>query len=263
MKKRTRSLSLLLTLTLCGCATETDVSPVAETTVTTITAAETFPFYSSIEGSDNPLDSTEADRALRAILAEAYPTALDYYHLYFDGAVSDLSYPAEGDEEHEPVITVTLPDFDDRGEYLLLPKELPQTAAELRDALTAVFTERVTDEYMSSVETAENVTRGENGITVKSSTALVPIFLELDGRLYRYEGVRGGGLSLEWTTAKVVARTETEITFVYLGYTMSDTLMDAGLGRLVYEDGWKFDWYDLFDPIEWVDYREYYPELCA
>ncbi len=220
-------------------------------------------FYISEEQPSVPLEFTNEDKRLQDFLAENASQAYIWYDLYTSGYVGELPFPAEGDKEHQPVITVTFPWSDGfPAEYCLLSEELPRTAQTLENELKKIFSEKAVSEYMQGVEKAEFEKTGDREYAVTVSKDYAPLLLELNGRMYRIDGSRGGFLSPEWTTAKIVEQTETEFVFVYLGFAMSDTEMIAGLGRLKYEDGWKFDWFDFGEPIETVDYTKYYPELC-
>lgn len=249
------AIALSAAVLLAGCASEpTGTSAPAQT--------DPPPFYISGEQPGKPFELTDEDRALQAFLEESAPEAWRYYDLYTSGYVRGIPFPAEGDGEHESVITVTFPWGDGFSvEYALLSEELPQTVQALETELKKIFSENAVSEYLQSVEKADFEKIGENEYAVTVSGDFAPLLLGLNGRMYRIDSSRGGFLSPEWTTAKIVGQTETELVFVYLGYAMSDTDMLAGLGRLKNEEGWKFDWFDFGMPIEIVDYRDYYPNL--
>lgn len=257
MKKITVALSAAVLL--AGCASE----PIGTSApVQTDPLSTELQFYVSGEQPAEPFEFTDGDRALQTFLEEAAPEAYVYYFLCQSGYVPGIPFPAEGDGEHESVITVTFPWGDGFfAEYDLLSEELPQTVQALETELKKIFSENAASEYMQNVEKAEFEKIGESEYAVTVSGDCAPLLLELNGRMYRIDGSRGGFLSPEWTTAKIVEQTETEIVFVYLGFAMSDTEMLAGLGRLKNEEGWKFDWFDFAMPIETVDYRDYYPNL--
>lgn len=259
-------IAVFLTLSAAACAAGVPAEPAPPNSAEPSVPAETAPpqpqFYISGEQPAEPFEFTDEDQALQAFLTETAPEAYVYYHLYTSGFVRGLPFPAESDGEHESVITVTFPWGDGfSAEYALLSEELPQTVPSLETALKKIFSEKAVSEYMQNVEKAESEKIGECEYAVTVSKDCAPLLLELNGRMYRIDGSRGGFLSPEWTTAKIVEQTETEIVFVYLGFAMSDTEMLAGLGRLKNEEGWKFDGFDFGESIETVDYREYYPNL--
>lgn len=257
MKKFTAA--LFAAVLLAGCANEpTETSAPAQTDPLPASP----PFYISGEQPAEPFEFTDEDQALQAFLEETAPEAYVYHFLCQSGYVPGIPFPAEGDGEHGSVITVTFPWGDGfSAEYALLSEELPQTVQALETELKKIFSEKAVSEYLQNAQKAEFEKTGENEYAVTVSKDCAPLLLELNGRMYRIDGSRGGFLSPEWTTAKIVEQTELEIVFVYLGFAMSETDMLAGLGRLKNEEGWKFDWFDFGMPIEIVDYRDYYPNL--
>ena len=151
---------------------------------------------------------------------------------------------------------------------MLLSDELPfKTRAELEVCLKQYFSSEIVSQYMDSVAVGEIVEKEEDYCLIKITEGGyfdqkgflfgIPKFIEINGRLYRDDGTKGGWFTPNWSMAKVISKTDEEIIFSYLGYGMDDRKeIRAGLGRLKYEDGWKYDWWDIGTPYEMVDFAE-------
>lgn len=216
---------------------------------------------------------TEEDRELQKFLEDTVLEAEKFSQLYYSGSFGDIGYSAEGDG----VILVRFPQMEKaldkqiNDHYAILSDELPfKTAAELEASLKQYYSAEIVSRCMAHVAVGEVIPsnteeyytveireRGyfdENGFLYAA-----PTFIELNGRLYRAVSERGGGFTPNWSMVKVISKTDDVLIFSFLGYDMYDIKeICAGLGRLKYEDGWKYDWWDICNPYERVDYKEAY-----
>ena len=221
-----------------------------------------------------PYEFTEEDKELQKFLSETANEAAMYQSLYDGGYFGGIGFQIEGDQEHEGIISARFPQSEEALDkqiscsFMLLSDELPfKTRAELEACLKQYYSAEIVSGFMASVgvgkitqyteddcliEITENGYFDDNGFLIRA-----PQFIEINGRLYRDEGAKGGWFTPNWSMAKVISKTDEEIIFSYLGYGMDDIKeIRAGLGRLKYEDGWKYDWSDIITPYEMVDFEE-------
>lgn len=205
-----------------------------------------------------PYDFTEQDMELQMILSKIGEGALRYQGFFLDGFVDGVNDVVE-DEVHEKLIKVFIHEGDEfPTTYTLVSDMLPKTSEELESELRKYFSERIISErYMNLVakgEYAENENDSKKIILsdYESFAYTTPIFIELDERLYRIAAIASYSFCADWSMAKVISQTEEEIIFSYLDYYDTNELI-AALGRLKYEDGWKFDWEDVNKPYETTD----------
>ena len=221
-----------------------------------------------------PYEFTEEDKELQKFLSETVNEAEKFQQLYDSGYFGDIGWQTKGDQEHEDIITARFQqreqalDKQISCQYMLLSDELPfKTRAELEVCLKQYFSSEIVSQYMDSVAVGEIVEKDEDYCLIKITEGGyfdqkgflfgIPRFIEINGRLYRDDGTKGGWFTPNWSMAKVISKTDDEIIFSYLGYGMDDIKeIRAGLGRLKYEDGWKYDWWDIGAPYEMVDFAE-------
>ena len=216
---------------------------------------------------------TEEDKELQKFLAETVNEAMNFQSLYDSGYFGTIGWQIGWEEEHDGIISARFPQLEEDLDkqismhYVLLSDELPfKTASELEESLKQYYSAEVVSRFMGYVGIGEitqyteedclieieNVYFDDNGFLLS-----IPRFIEINGRLYRDEGAKGGWFTPNWSMAKVISKTDEELIFSYLGYGMDDIKeIRAGLGRLKYEDGWKYDWYDIIMPYEMVDFEE-------
>lgn len=233
--------------------TETDVENVNQTSAvpTESSAPKTDDAESTVnEGPD--ITFTEEDMELQAIIAEIVDKARDYSNLFAYGFIDYIS-EAEDDEEHEKQIRAALPEPFGTVGYHIISDTLPKTCDELRDELGNYYTESAVERFMIMTAKCEITEVGEEVTTLSfidgEASEILPIIIEIDGRLYHSEGTKSNGFG-DWTTARVKSRTENEIVFYYSDEVYSEIF--TGVGRIRNEDGWKFDW-DMGEPIEIVE----------
>ena len=225
-----------------------------------------------------PYEFTEEDKELQKFLAETVNEAEKFQELYDSGWFGDIGwfgangFPT-GDQEHEGVITVRFPQMEEpldkqiANEYVLLSDELPfKTAEELEESLKQYYSAEIVSQFMGYVCIGEIEGYAEDDYLIEFENGSfddngflfsIPRFIEINGRLYRDEGAKGGWFTPNWSMAKVISKTDEELIFSYLGYGMDDIKeIRAGLGRLKYEDGWKYDWRNILIPYEMVDFEE-------
>ena len=217
-----------------------------------------------------PYEFTQEDKELQKFLEDTVLEAEKFSQLYYSGDFGDISYSIEGDG----VILVRFPQMEKALDkqinchYAILPDELPfKTAAELEASLKQYYSAEVVSQCMTHVAVGEVIPgSAEEFYTVEIRERgyfddngflyAVPLFIELNGRLYRSVSDRGGGFTPNWSMAKVISKTDDVLIFSFLGYDMYDIKeIRAGLGRLKYEDGWKYDWWDIYTPYEMVDFE--------
>ena len=246
-----------------------------ETTTTTTSTSEgeittTDDPYTPVD-TNFPYEFTEEDKELQKFLAETVNEAEKFSQLYSSGDFGDIGCSIEGDG----VILVRFPQMEKALDkqischYAILSDELPfKTAVELETSLKQYYSAEIVSQCMVHVAVGEVVPgnaeeyyaveireRGyfdDNGFLYA-----IPSFIELNGRLYWSVSARGGGFTPNWSMAKVISKTDEELIFSFLGYDMYDIKeIRAGLGRLKYEDGWKYNWWDICNPYEMVDLEE-------
>ena len=220
-----------------------------------------------------PYEFTEEDKELQRFLEKTAYEALKYQGLYDGGYFGDIGWQVEGDQDHEGVISAIFPQMEQAldkqisMEYVLLSDELSfKTRDELEEELSLYYSSEIVSQFMGYVGIGEITERTENGCLIEIKNAYldengflysIPRFIEINGRLYRDTGAKGGWFTPNWSMAKVISKTDEELIFSYLGYGMDDIKeIRAGLGRLKYEDGWKYDWWDICSPYEMVDFEE-------
>lgn len=217
-----------------------------------------------------PYDFTEEDKELQRFLEKTANEALKYQGLYDSGYFGDIGWQIEGDEEHDGVIYARFPQLEQDvviKEYVFLSDELSfKTADELEEELSLYYSSEIVSEFMGYVGIGEITERTEDACLIEIKNAVlddngfmygVPRFIEINGRLYRDTGAKGGWFTPNWSMAKVISKTDEELIFSFLGYGMDDIKqIRAGLGRLKNEDGWKYDWWDICTPYEMVDPEE-------
>lgn len=242
-------------------------------TTTSATEGETTTLYDPYTPVDTnfPYEFTEEDKELQKFLAETADEAEKFSQLYSSGDFGDIRCSIEEDG----VILVRFPQMEKALDkqischYAILSDELPfKTAVELETSLKQYYSAEIVSQCMVHVAVGEIVPgnaeeyyaveireRGyfdDNGFLYA-----VPSFIELNGRLYWSVSARGGGFTPNWSMAKVISKTDEELIFSFLGYDMYDIKeIRAGLGRLKYEDGWKYDWWYIDNPYEMVDLEE-------
>ena len=250
-----------------------------ETTTTTTSANEgdTTTLYDPYTPVDTnfPYEFTEEDRELQKFLAETADEALKYQGLINSGGYfGDIGYSIDGEGEHMGIITARFPQMKEELDkqitysYALLSGEMPfKTSKELETNLKQYYSAEIVSQFMAYVDIGEvtgnteeysliELTEGghfdEDGFLLAN-----PYFIELNGRLYSLGAAKGGWFTPNWSMAKVISKTDEELIFSFLGYGMDDIKqIRAGLGRLKYEDGWKYDWWDISAPYEMVDFEE-------
>lgn len=220
-----------------------------------------------------PYEFTEEDKELQKFLAETVEEAEKFQSLYDNGFFGDIGWQKDWDSENDGIIIARFPQLEEAVDkqisyqYILLSDELPfKTADELEAELSLYYSSKIVSAFMGHVAVGEiterteeycliefkDVTLDENGFLFS-----VPGFVEINGRLYKAPGGKGGWFTPNWSMAKVISKTDDELIFSYLGYGMGDIKeILAGLGRLKYEDGWKYDWWDIPSPYEMVDIYE-------
>ena len=213
------------------------------------------------------VEYSQSDIELQNILLENYELAYAYYQFFTDGrwAYGDIDVRAEEKDDglHELNIKALLSQFDPLFEkpttsyYYLLSDEM---LSDLECSLNSCYSKEMTDVLLKQygVCRAEEVIKGDGGIyqiSTDSSEYLTPSVIEINGRLYHSESTQSIGERINWSTAKVISRTEDEIVFGYLAYEPYQCDEVHGhFGRLRYEDGWKFDWdfYEHDDEV-WLE----------
>lgn len=202
-----------------------------------------------------PYEFTEQDKELQIILSQIAEGALRYQGFFLDGFVDGVTDAAD-DGVHEQLIEVFIHGSDEfPTAYTLVSDMLPKTSEELESELRKYFSERIVSErYMNQVakgEYAENENDGKKIILsdYESFAYTTPTFIELDERLYRIAAIASYSFCSDWSTAKVISQTEEELIFSYIDYYDTNEPI-AAVGKLKYEDGWKFDWEDVNIPYE-------------
>lgn len=69
-----------------------------------------------------------------------------------------------------------------------------------------------------------------------------PRIIEFSGQKFLLMGTQAPNINFYTSTAKVISRTNNEIIFSYICERNGELLQ--GKGRLVYENGWKYSWYE-------------------
>lgn len=210
-----------------------------------------------------PLEFTEDDREIQKILSELEnPTDEIYFWM------SGLNPP----EPTDPYKFI-LPGRDSYSIYYRIPEnsrqrenspfEIPTTLAGMKEIMLKYFSAERTEKFLKNfgVFSAVENSDGSYTLTLDSSTEYKktsPIFVEVDGKLYRDDGASTSSISIDSETAKVVRKTDSVIEFTYLFYHYDDWEPNtkyryeplysqyAKKGILKYEmGGWKLDDWNL------------------
>lgn len=193
-----------------------------------------------------PVDFTEEDLELQAMLTELVAGAEDIDKM-FDSMGADTG------------ITFTSNEYNNgnlyaanyyTGDYYLIPEGrrsesglfvVPQSYDEMEELVNRYFSSQAASFYMSWVGKGRNMTPNPDGtfnvdvqkgsmiellngsIIVRDKKETKPIFIEIDGKMYRSTTAQNiGGLGIDCKTAKVIRKTEKSIEFSYWGYSHKD-----------------------------------------
>lgn len=193
---------------------------------------------------DINFEFTAEDPEFRAELKELVNAAEDIDRMFKGMGHTPgkkFRYYFEGDEEHY---------YED--EYFEIPEDrrtdmglfaVPQTYDEMEALVTRYFSERAAlfyMEYVSKGSMTENDDGTYNVEIFKGSS--YPKFIEIDGRMYRTNEIRGGGLGIDCGTARIIRKTEKSIDFLFWGHNYNDMDNDGAAyaernGSVTIEDG--------------------------
>lgn len=174
----------------------------------------------SSDNSDTDPEFTKEDLEFQAQLKELVNAAEDIDRM-FNGMGHTpgmkFRYYFDGDEEHYYEV-----------EFFEIPKDrrtdmglfaVPQSYDEMEELVTRYFSERAALFYMRYVAKGR-LTENADGTyridLIKGSR--YPVFIEIDGRMYRATESKGGGLGIDCGTAKIIRKTEKSIDFSYWGH---------------------------------------------
>lgn len=202
--------------------------------------------------SKTPLSFTEEDRELQATLGELVTNGTEVVH-WFAG----LRIQGKGNGElHKFKIIGTNSDYgycyypipDNYTERSLI---VPTTYSQLENTIKKYFADDVAARLLARCDRGVKTQTGEVK-TANDAITFAPIFLEVDGRLYRSEANASLGLLVDYETARVTEKTDTAVQFTYLKepydcnqsieYQKCEELYPkyASKGYIVCEDGeWK------------------------
>lgn len=210
-----------------------------------------------------PVEYTDEDRELQKILYDLKePTEWIFSSIASPICGTEIKrykFPELGSD-------VTMP-FGNSGDYFF--EEEPATIAGAKKAMLRYFSERKTENYMRSFAVC-SVTEDTDGTYIvkfedgaeQFITApgeyLRPRYLEIDGQLYGFDGIKITSISIDYETAKIVSKTDDTIEFTYLEEPYWADLphpeyrneplysQHANRGILKYErGGWKLDDWNL------------------
>lgn len=206
---------------------------------------------SDVSAAPVPVVFTDEDREVQKIFSELKEPAKEIYSwLTGYDHITDLKfrYPDDETETHEYGLFDA---FSDRF-------ETPKTCSEMKSLMLEYFSADRTDIFLSAFAVC-NAVKNPDGTYTLSSYDDKPLshkqFVEIDGKLYRDEGVWATAIIIDTETIKVTDKTDDLIEFTYLNddYTRifdnSACLNDITLyrkysltGTLKYErGGWKLD----------------------
>lgn len=197
-------------------------------------------------------DFTEDDLWLQSFMKENYPMALFLLRTYWDNFY-EPEYKDNPDAEHKSMYMLDYAGIDQP--YFIVPNTYFNNFEEyqaLRDKYYSSNVSKVKKVYADIVDD-EN-----DRITLRDySEPYSPQLIEINGRLYHVACAMGRGYSPCLDMAKVITRTDNEIVFSYLCYIDNLGNVRAGKGVLKKEnDVWKFGWFDVAEPIEFLDIHE-------
>ncbi len=195
---------------------------------------------------------TEDDLWLQSFMKENYPMALFLLRTYWDNFY-EPEYKDNPDAEHKSMYMLDYAGIDQP--YFIVPNTYFNNFEEyqaLRDKYYSSNVSKVKKVYADIVDD-EN-----DRITLRNySEPYSPQLIEINGRLYHAACAMGRGYSPCLDMAKVITRTDNEIVFSYLCYIDNLGNVQAGKGVLKKEnDVWKFGWFDVAEPIEFLDIHE-------
>lgn len=269
---------LTATILLGGCSKnhnnsvpETDTSSVIVFSSDSLQAESLSDNESSITGSLvqsndesivlTPVEFTDEDKELQNILSELLNPAEEILSWFVEMALPT------------PMIYIDFPQYENipSGGFALVPEnyfhngsyslfEMPTTRDGMREIMLKYFSEEYTENRVGDIVSG-TLTENPDGtysmtVTDEIDTSLELIyekFVEADGRLYQRDGIKIAGINMDYSTAKIVSKTDDTIEFTYLlnsySYKPKPEYKNEPLysenafkGVLKYErGGWKFD----------------------
>ncbi len=224
------------------------ISPLPnDSSITDISTSDDFPGQIVI-----PNKFSEDDMELQDILEDISGQAVELCETF--GYYADLHILGDGDKQYFLFPQMVQPITYQFDKYDYIPCSF-MNSKDLRERLYDSFSADASEKFANSIcggvivdrnindpDWTINITEGgsfsENGFLTEA-----PKIIELDNgavfKLFRYFGRNFDGY---WSTAKVINRSDSEIIFSYI-YEDNERLFETK-GRLVYENGWKFSWFE-------------------
>ncbi len=213
-----------------------------------------FEQSSDVSAEPVPVEFTEEDRELQEILSNLLVPAEEIYSWMVNEVYSDTVYKFRFSDFDETKVHYYYL-FSGIGSGLF---ERPTTCEEMEDLMLEYFTADRTDKFLSKFSVCSAVENSDGTYTLKrvdKKTSPLPTkFIEINGQLYRDEGVSTYSINIDLDTVTVNSKTDDTIEFTYLcndwtrDVDNSTCLNDKTLyleyslnGTLKYErEGWKF-----------------------
>ncbi len=279
------AVSLAAVLLLGGCADKGEVSDSdtglssGETDNVSYSMSDTQSETNSCESSESsfaessdvsavpvPVKFTDEDMELREILSELIEPAEEIYSWMTSLCLwgnTDYKFRFADLDETRIYNYYSFSGTETDHAYYLF--ERPATVEETEELMLGYFSADRTEKFLNrfAVCSAAENSDGTYTLTLQDGDAsLLPAkLIEIDGKMYRDEGVGAVGIFIDLNTVKVTSETDDTIEFTYLDnalhYREEDNaacLNDTALysrysrsGTLKYErDGWKLDtWWDV------------------
>lgn len=209
-----------------------------------------------------PVEFTDEDLELQALLIELQEPVEEILHWYFDMVPPppelEIAFPQFGSDSVTHYVRI--PD-NFRAQDELSSFVMPTTRNDMRKIMLQYFSEEFTEKYMRSNIAVGTMVKNSDGTYSAALTENVErfaqggfsTFAELNGRLYRFNVIKPIPLDIDYDTVKITEKTEDSIKFSYLPYSIHyryDLNYEfepyyseyAFIGSLKYErGGWKLE----------------------
>lgn len=238
MKSSHILLTVLLagTLLLCGCSKddENGGSDVISDTESSGNADESSDATSSEPSESSPesvvpvpVEYSVEDKALQTLLLDMQKPVEEIMHWY-SGMVPpppelEFVFPQLGSDAvtHYVFIPDNYRAQEDASAFVM-----PVNRSGMRSIMLEYFSEECTDRFISSIRTGSAVKAADGSYVVtlneepgQSFGSLYPTFLELNGRLYRFNALKPVTMNIDCGSAKIIEKTADTIKFSYLHYS--------------------------------------------
>ncbi len=208
-----------------------------------------------------PIVFSDEDKELQKILLDLQVPTEEISSWYASAAISlqptNFIFPQFNSKTEG--LFVRIPDnFRANGDFS--PFEMPTTLSEMKEIILEYFSEQRAQRFVKDIArgTVTEETDGTYFVTFldgveQFSEGFFSQFLELDGRLYRRDGIKPTSINMDCETAKIISENDDTIEFCYLlnsysfqpntEYKNEDLFYEYALkGTLKYErGGWKLD----------------------